>query len=120
MFAATITLTINAVAHVLNRVNQDAFGSEYRYSGTLSSITMKIRHTTDSADSDGLLMLRHNVFVERVIYPTATELLKKETTTFTLRGGSREDPVLTSQLGSAVVTWLNTGTNVADLSVGIN
>ncbi len=119
-FAETITLTIDTVDHVLIRINQDNFGSEYRYSGTTSSISMKVRHSTDSVDKDGISMLRHNVFVERVIFPTATELMKKESFTMTLRGGKYEDVSLSSDLADAAVTWAASGTILADLAAGVN
>lgn len=120
MFANTLTLTIATVAHVLNRVNQDAFGSEYQYNGATSSIIMKIRHTQDSPDADGIAMKRHNVFVERVIYPTASEQLKKQTFTATMRGGKLEDPIAKADLAASVVDWLDTSGVLTDLSVGVN
>ncbi len=120
MFAATITLTIGATPFVLNRVNQDNYGSEYAYQGATSAINLKIRHSVDSVDKDGVVMLRHNVFAERVVYPTPTEALKKQTFTGTLRGGKFEDPVLTADFSQAVVNWLDTSGVLTSLSVGEN
>lgn len=120
MFAATITLTIGGSAHVLNRINQDSYGSEYLYSGTLSKVSMKIRHSQDSPDGDNITMLRHNVFAERVIYPTATDLMKKQTFTGTLRGGRLESPVICADLAQAVTDWLDTAGVLTSLSVGEN
>ena len=120
MFAATITLTISGVATVLNRVNQDSYGSEYQYSGSLSSVSMKIRHSLDPKDKDGVSAKRHNVYVERIVFPTATAPLYKQTSTMTIRGGQYEDPTLAAALTKAVVVWANTGANIDDLSVGVN
>lgn len=122
MFAATITLTIDGDAKVLNRVNQDNFGSEYRLNGDTEGISLKIRHSTDSVDSDGIVMLRHNVFIERVTYATPTVAMKKATYTFTMRHGRYEAPVDTANLAIAANAWLAASTNQAikDLAVGIN
>lgn len=117
---ATITLTIATVPYVLRRINQDNYGSEYSFSGADRALSMKIRHSTDSVDKDAIVMKRHNVFVEQVVYPTPTANMKKESWTFTMRGGSLEDPILTSDLAKACTTWANTGTTIVDLSVGDN
>jgi hypothetical protein len=122
MFAATLTLTIAGNARVLNRVNQDSFGSEYSYSDSDQAITMKIRHSIDSADSDGIVMKRHNVFVERVVYPTPTTLMEKFTSTVTMRHGKFDDPIGTADLFKALAVLLAASSSqmVTDLSVGVN
>lgn len=120
MFAATITLTIATVAKVLNRVNQDSYGSEYHLNGATESINLKIRHSTDSVDGDGLVMKRHNVFVEHVVYPTPTTAMKKATFTVTIRHDKFSDPLNSVDLGKAVNVWLAAATNLADIGAGIN
>lgn len=121
MFANTITITIaSGQDRILNRVNQDNFGSEYQYSDANEAISMKIRHSTDSVDSDGLVMKRHNVFFERIVYPTATTLLKKESYTTTLRHDKYDNPAVVADIAKGVNTWLNSGVVLADLSKGQN
>lgn len=120
MFPATITLTVNAVAKVLNRVNQDSYGSEYQLNDTLDSWNLKIRHSTDSPDGDGLIMRRHNVFVEHVIYPTPSVNMKKESFTLTLRHDKFTAPSGVVDIGKAVNVWIGTSTNFSDLGAGVN
>ncbi len=122
MFAATLTLTIAGIARVLNRVNQDAFGSEYQFSDATQSISMKIRHSQDNPDSDGISMKRHNLFVEHVVYPTPSAAIKKFTSTVTMRHGKFDDPAGTADLLKAVNVLLAASSSqmVTDLSVGIN
>lgn len=122
MFGATITLTIGGVGKVLNRANQDDFGSEYRYRGATDSVTLKIRHTSDSTDKDGFTALRHNVFIERVVNPTLTTPIQKSSVTFTIRGGEFDDPARAIEVAEAAIAWLNSGTPkvYADLGVGVN
>jgi len=119
MFANTITMTIDGVGKVLNRVNQDSFGSEYQFAGTTDSVVMKIRHSSDKMDKDGVIMKRHNVLMERIVFPTATALMQKQTATLTIRGGTFESPTLAASLASALVSW-GTPTVISGLSVGEN
>lgn len=122
MFAATITLTINAVPYVMQRVNQDSYGSEYHIDGALDSLNLKVRHSSDGVDKDGIVMKRHNVFVERIIYPTSTELMKKQTCTFTMRGGKFESPTPVADIAKAVQVWLAASSYAVTtgLSIGEN
>lgn len=122
MFGGTITLTVAGTGYTLQRVNQDNYGSEYQYSGTTDAMSLKIRHTKDSVDGDGLVMKRHNVYIERVIYPTPTTVLKKQSFTFTMRGGDKEDPVPMADVAKAAITWLSASTyaTLNDISIGVN
>lgn len=122
MFAGTLTLTIAGTGYTLQRVNQDSYGSEYQFSGTTDAVNLKIRHTLDSVDGDGIEMKRHNVYVERVVYPTPTATMKKQSFTFTMRGGKLEDPVPMADVAKAALTWLSASTYAAlnDISIGVN
>lgn len=117
----TITITIApSTTRVMQRVNQDNYGSEYVYNDSVEAIVMKIRHSEDSPDGDGISMKRHNVFMERVVYPTPTTLLRKYTSTVTLRHGKYDDPVASATLATGLNAWLATSTNAADLAAGKN
>nr|UJQ85309.1 MAG: hypothetical protein 2 [Leviviridae sp.] len=120
MFPATLTLTVDTVAKNLLRVNQDNYGSEYQLNGATESINLKIRHTSDSRDGDGIIMKRHNVFVEHIVYPTPTTALQKYTYTVTLRHGEFNGPGPSVDLGKALNAWLGTSTNFAGIGAGEN
>nr|UJQ85828.1 MAG: hypothetical protein 2 [Leviviridae sp.] len=122
MFPNTITLTINAVARVLIRNNQDNYGSEYQYFGALESVVMLIRHSVDQVDKrSGQVTKRHNVFVEHFVYPTvAFPQGIINTSTLTMRHGQFTDPVLSADLLKAVNSWAGTSTNIVDLAAGTN
>lgn len=74
-FGATATITINAVAKVLNRINQDNYGSEFYLRETLVAYRMKIRHSKVKAtvavpyEQD-----RHNVEFTVTTFATATAI----------------------------------------------
>lgn len=121
MFPSTITIAVSSSKNVvLNRVNQDNYGSEYTFSDATEACTLKIRHSTDSVDKDGISMKRHNVFFERIVYPTAVDLLQKQSFTATLRIGAYENPAVVAEIALGVNAWLGTGSNMADLASGIN
>lgn len=121
MFPSTITITVApSTDRILNRVNQDNYGSEYHFANATESVVLKIRHSVDSRDGDGMTMKRHNVFIERVVFPTATDSMKKFTSTTTFRHGEWNDPQAAASLTDGLVDWLGSGTVTADLAVGSN
>jgi hypothetical protein len=71
-FGATITLTSNSVAKVLNRINQDSYGSEYLLKTTTESWRLKIRHTAEAPQPNGTRLDRHNVELTHTIFSTTT------------------------------------------------
>lgn len=119
MFDNTITLKVKARDVVMTRVNQDNYGSEYRFRGDTDQVTMKIRHSGDSPDKDGIKMERHNVFVEHIVHGTATTLPQKFTSTVTLRNGDKNSPILAADLTNALLVWASPAV-VTRLSVGEN
>lgn len=69
-FSDPQSITINAIAKSLVRINQDGYSSEYFLRETLGEITMKLRNT--SFQRDGQTIDRHNVEITQTIYATAT------------------------------------------------
>lgn len=121
-FGSTLTLTVNSVAKVLNRINQDNYGSEYSLLSATDSWNLKIRHSKDAVDKDGVVMLRHNFFLEHVTYPTSTDPIKKETVTLTMRVGQYDGNTQIGYDAKAVLAYLSASTYAAvdDLNNGLN
>jgi len=70
-FGATLTVTINAVAIIMNRINQDSYGSEYFLHTALSDYRVKIRHTKEPVK--GVVGVdRHNIEFTQTIFATLT------------------------------------------------
>lgn len=122
MFPATITIAVNSTTNkVLNRVNQDNYGSEYLLLDATSKSTLKIRHSKEgSNDPSKPVMLRHNVFFEYVVYPTPTSESVLRSYTMTLRAPELSAPSALSDIAEGVQAWLGTGTNLADIASGVN
>lgn len=72
MFSDPLTITINAVAKNLIRINQDAYSSEYRLKEATGEYRVKIRNTSykDKARG-GKSVDRHNVELIHELYPVA-------------------------------------------------
>lgn len=86
MFADTLTVTINSVAKVLVRINQDAYSSEYLLKGTLDCFRLRLRNTSyvDKKRS-GLKVNRHTVELTQEVYPVSpavNSLVRKVYTVF--------------------------------------
>lgn len=121
-FGATITITVNAVAKVLNRINQDNYGSEYSLITALDSWNLKIRHSVDKPDSDGMTMLRHNFYLEHITYPTSTLPMYKESVTSTFRCGKFDGNTQVGYDAKGVLAYLSASSYavVDDLNNGLN
>lgn len=84
MFANTLTVTINAIAKVLVRINQDKNSSEYSLKEATQSFRLLIQHQKGTAKKKSPVSAtaqqyefsapsdRIRVFVEQTVYATAT------------------------------------------------
>lgn len=56
-----ITITVNGVAIVLNKIQFDGLASTYYFSNATTSYTLKVRHGQLKPNKDGTIYLTHNV-----------------------------------------------------------
>lgn len=111
MFQNTLTLTIDAVARSLIRVNQDNYGSEYRYSDAVESISLLVRHSVES-NKEGKIN-RHNLYLERTVFATPTTNGSYYSSTITLRNGVGSNPA------DLLKTWQGFNTLALTLDDGL-
>lgn len=72
MFSDTITITINAVAKVLTRINQDGYSSEYLLRSAVDEFRLKLRNSEYKDKTRGnLRVARHNIELVQTIYPVS-------------------------------------------------
>lgn len=116
MFADTITITINSVAKVLNRISDDGYTSEYYLRGTLDEFRMKIRHSSYTDKTrNGKKVDRHNVELVQTVFPVAPATVSTIRKCYTVLECDSTDGItdpLNFALGS--VAFLNSG-NVTKL-----
>lgn len=114
-FGATVTVTVNAVAKVLNRINQDNYGSEYYLRSATDEYRMKIRHSKESPQADGRVFDRHNVELTHTVYATGSTPEIKRIASSTFRVLSTDDLTAAGYLTAAFIDYVDGGTVQADL-----
>lgn len=121
MFPSTITITVaTGEDKILERVNQDNFGSEYLLIDATTKSSLKIRHSKEGKDSFGGVMARHNVFFEHTVFPTLTAPEVVRSYTMTMRAPELSDPGVIASIAKGVQAWLGTSTNLNQLAAGVN
>lgn len=68
MFSDPTTITINAVAKNLIRINQDKYSSEYLLKETGGDYRFRIRHSSFIDKASGRTVDRHNVELVHTVY----------------------------------------------------
>lgn len=116
MFTDTITITINAVAKVLNRVNQDGYGSEYFLRDTLGSFRLKLRNSSYSDKTRGGLKVdRHNIELVEIVFPVAPATISTVRKYYSVLENDQTDSVVSSAKFAAGVTGFQTEANFTKL-----
>lgn len=72
MFTDTVTITVNSVAKILTRINQDKYSSEYLLRGATDEFHLRIRHSSFTDKTRGVTVDRHNVEFVQTVYATPT------------------------------------------------
>lgn len=65
-----LVITVNAVAKNLPRINNDNYTSEYLLTDTTEEYRVKIRHSKEGTQTNGIQFDRHNVELTHTIYGT--------------------------------------------------
>lgn len=114
-FGSTATLTVNSVAKVLNRINQDNYGSEYYLRSTLDEYRMKVRHSKESPQTDGTQLDRHNIEIVHTVFATSTVKEIKRYASLTVRVPSNDDLTSMGYLLAAAGVYFSNATVQGDI-----
>lgn len=116
-FPDTITITVNAVAKVLVRVNSGKdYAAEYRLRGTLDEYRMAIRHTSfNDKARGGLTVNRHNVELIHTVYPVAPATLATIRKSYAVLEESSSDVVTDCQKFDEAFVAFFTAANITKL-----
>jgi len=106
-----ITITVNAIAKVLPRTNQDNFGSVYFLKEATAEYRLTIRHSYEGKAGPNQ-MERHNAEFTYTTWDTAGLPIVR-TTYVVMRNPRRVDPVDSVNISKALFVWANTA--AADL-----
>lgn len=106
MLANTLTITISGTGYTLTRINQDNFGSLYRFSDATQLMELQVRHSDEPVN--GLKqpepVRRHNMFFEHTVYATPTANRKYYSVSHTMRQAMSSDPAALTADDAGFVT----------------
>lgn len=114
MFADPQTVTINSVAKVLNRVNQDGYGSTYLLRTSTEEYRLTIRNTTYVDKKRAVSIDRHNVEFTQTIFPVAPATLSTVRKYYVVIENQQGDALAgATLLAGALNDWLNASSYAA-------
>jgi hypothetical protein len=112
MFADPQTLTVNAVAKALNKIDVGHGASRYLLRTTTEEFVLNIRNTNYTDKKRGVKIDRHNVEFVHTVFPVAPSLLSTVRKTYVVienqQGDTLVDP---TYVASALCAWLTASTN---------
>jgi hypothetical protein len=107
MYGDTITVTVNAVAKAMSKINQDSYSSEYFLKESLGEFRLRIRHSKDRVSASSKPRDRHTVTFTETVYATVSAPQFDRQSTITVVGNF--DDVAATQAYNVVglEAWLN-------------
>nr|QDH89702.1 MAG: hypothetical protein H1RhizoLitter1382_000003 [Leviviridae sp.] len=118
MFADPQTLTVNAVAKALQKINMDKYSSEYLLRSTTEEYRLFIRNSSRFDKARGVQIDRHNVEFRWTVFPVAPATRSYVRRMYAVVenevGDTTVDPV---NLAIALCNWLSasSGSNVSKM-----
>lgn len=107
MLGESITVTINAVAKVLKKINGgENYATEYLLRETDGEYRMKIRHSKDKGLTRGEIMDRHNVELTRTVFGTSPDDGYSVVVSSTIRNPERIGGVEVDQISDGLCTFV--------------
>jgi ABC-type uncharacterized transport system fused permease/ATPase subunit len=106
MFGDSITLTVNAIAKTLKKINQDSYSSEYLLREADGEHRLTVRHSAEKALIQGEKMERHNVEYRRTVFGTSPDDGYQVVVSSTLRNPQRITGAEVDQYSDALADWV--------------
>jgi hypothetical protein len=106
MLGDTISITHNAVARVLSKINQDNYSAKYLLRTTTDEFVVNVRHSTESSKPGVIPYDRHNFEFSHTVFATPTTLEQTRIASHTIRCRRSDDPAAALLAAKAEVAWL--------------
>lgn len=119
-FSSTLTITVNAVAKVLNRINQDSYGSEYYLRTSTESWRARIRHSKEAPNAFGIVNDRHNFEVVHTIFGVSPAPDKVRTIYTIIRSPESDDATTLAQDVTGYVDYIDGASFAGDMLAWLN
>jgi hypothetical protein len=104
--SSPITITVNAVAKILPRINQDNYGSVYRLKEATAEYQLVIKHTYEGKLGPKQIE-RHNVDFTMTTWDVDGNPIIRQSYTI-MRNPRNVDPVDCVNVTKALAVWVNT------------
>jgi len=114
-FGLTFTFTVNSVAKVLKRINQDNYGSEYLLRDSVEEYRMLIRHQLEAPRAGAERFDRHNVELTHTVFATSTDPVIIRQLYIVVRNRAADSGTDTGYLFDAFINALDNATLQGDL-----
>lgn len=105
-FGDSITITVNAVAKTLKKINWDNYSSEYLFRDTSEEYRMKIRHSNEKALIRMNPMQRHNVELQKTVYGVLPDTGYTVLISTTLRNPEKVSGAEVDYLSDGLADWV--------------
>lgn len=106
-------------AKSLAKINQDSYGSEYYLRETTQDFRVKIRHSRESANKNGVVFERHNLEMTHTVFGTAPDPDTVRQVYIVLRNTKSDTAQAVQDLGTALSYYMD-DTHFADLIGWVN
>lgn len=112
MFADPQSVTVNAVAKSMQKINQDKYSSEYLLVSATDEFRLHIRNTSSKNKQRNVVINRHNVELTHTVFPVAPATLSTIRKVYFVienqQGDTLTDP---TNVASALFAWAIASTN---------
>jgi len=110
-----ITVTINAVGKDCVKINQDGYGSHYRYASATERLDLKVRHSANKPNAAGVVD-RHNVELTWTVFATDPDETDTVTRAYVIiENDSKDLGTDAPYLATALADLLKVSGNIAAL-----
>jgi hypothetical protein len=109
----TITISVNAVNKVLNRINQDNYATRYYLREATQDFTVNIRHSTEKK---GVITLDvHTVNIIQTVFATSTTPARTRESWMTFRNEKSDDFAAVGYIPTALADLIKVAGHVDSL-----
>ena len=107
MLGDTITVTVNAVAKILTKINQDGYSAEYLLRESTGKYSLKVRHSKDKATATGVQYDRHAVDFTYTIFASGSVPEYYRRCYITIVNSSTDDATQVGYIVTGIEAYLN-------------
>jgi hypothetical protein len=115
MFADPLTITVNGVAKVLAKINQDGYSSEYRLLTNVDEFRLTLRNATYTDKKRGAVIDRHTAQLTHTVFPIAPATMSTVRKTYTVIENQQGDNLLDPRYNTLALSGLLSAANIDKL-----